>query len=140
MADHALQGDFAEDLGDEAEFLEYDDSAAVADRDTGCLLPTVLERVQTVVREFRHVLTGCPHPEHPARIPRTRVVVDIEINADLAGPPPPRRVHSVRTAQPSRGVEPSGGCGRAHPVAHVGHHISSVHGRATKMSGMPGMS
>ncbi|GLZ37686.1 hypothetical protein Acsp05_13110 [Actinokineospora sp. NBRC 105648] len=55
-----------EDLADEPEVLEHDDLVTVRDGDASRFLPTVLERVQTVVGELRHFLTWGPDPEHSA--------------------------------------------------------------------------
>ena len=56
-----------EHLRDEAHVLDHGDGLAVADGDTGRLLPAVLQRVQTEVRLVRDGLRGCVHPEHAAR-------------------------------------------------------------------------
>jgi hypothetical protein len=52
----------------------YDDVLSVTYRDSRRFLATVLQSVQSVVRQFGDILTGSPHPEDTASVPRRAVV------------------------------------------------------------------
>ena len=67
-----------EDLRDEAELLVDDNRRAVRHRHAGRFLAAVLQGVEPEVGELGDVLTGSPHPEHPAGIlGRLLVVVQV---------------------------------------------------------------
>ena len=52
-----------EHLADQAEILEHQHLRAVGDGDARRLLPSVLQGIEAVVRELRHILAGCPDAE-----------------------------------------------------------------------------
>src|ERR1700683_1553034 len=60
-------------LRDQAHVLEDHDPAAVADRDPGRLLTSVLQRVKTEVGELGDLLAVTPHTEHAAGVLRRSV-------------------------------------------------------------------
>ena len=64
------QGGLVEDLADEAEVLVDEDVVAVADRDPGGFLASVLLREEPEVRESRDVLARRPHTEESALLLR----------------------------------------------------------------------
>jgi len=67
---HRAEGLFVEDLADETEVLEHQHLGTVGHRDARGLLAAVLQGVQPVVREFRHVLPGSPDAEDAALLAR----------------------------------------------------------------------
>ena len=69
-----VEGGLVEDLRDQTHVLVDQDLAAVADRDAGRLLATVLEGVEAEVGELRDVLARCPDPEDAAGVLRSLVV------------------------------------------------------------------
>jgi hypothetical protein len=59
-----------EDLRHQAEVFEYDDAGAVADRDAGRLLATVLQSEEPEIGELGHLFPGRPDSEDTAGVLR----------------------------------------------------------------------
>jgi hypothetical protein len=63
-----------EDLGHEAHLLVHDDVPSVTYGDSRRFLATVLQSVQSVVRQFGDILAGSPYAKDAASVPRRAVV------------------------------------------------------------------
>ena len=63
-----VQRRLVEDLGHQTHVFEHHDLGAFADRNSGRLLPTVLERVEPEVGELGDLLVRRPDTENPTRI------------------------------------------------------------------------
>ena len=70
VAAQRLKARLGEHLRYQAHVLEDDDVTAIAHRDAGRLLASVLEGIEAEVGELRDVVAGSPDAEHPAGILR----------------------------------------------------------------------
>jgi len=107
-----LQRHLVEHLRHKAHVLVDEDVGAIAHRDSGRLLPTVLEGVQAEEGQLRDGLTRGPHPEYPAGILRAlvireEIVVEPAIAAchiaESTGALLPRRATGPRVSLPPPG-------------------------------------
>ncbi|CAB4957030.1 unannotated protein [freshwater metagenome] len=71
VAAQRLEAGLVEHLGYQAHVLEDHDVTAVAHRDAGGLLTSMLECVEPEVGELRDIVAGGPDPEYPACVLRT---------------------------------------------------------------------
>jgi hypothetical protein len=83
MTLQALQGELVERLRNQTEFLEDDHRLPVGDRDAGRLLAAMLQRIEPVVREASHVLSGGVDTHDAAGVPGFAAHDWLRVEADI---------------------------------------------------------